>query len=154
MKLPGFKECSARNAGFTLIELMVTLGVSGILSGMALMGIKELDDPLKNGSAQLASFFKQVRARSLSSTQAYTLVPDGHYGVQTQHADKCGDSPQVVDATLRLDLPTGASIPDVDWSLCYNARGLPDGNLEIEVYDGRGQYRTLEVFLGGAVRVQ
>jgi len=140
-------------SGFTLIEVLVTLSLAFILSMIAIMNLKELDNPLTNGSAQLASFFKQVRSRAVSSTLAYTIYPSTSDRIETRFAERCSDGTTTDDDTLVLDLPTGASLTDTDWTLCYSARGLPDGTLEVEVYDGEGQYKTVEVFLGGAVRV-
>lgn len=143
-----------RQSGFTLFELVVALGVSGVLMAVAIISLKELDDPLKNGSAELASFFKQARAKAVSTTTAYTIVPVSSTRLETQWADKCSDVSQTSDPQLVLELPTGAALTDSSWTLCYNSRGLPDGNLTVEVNDGGGDYRTVEVFLGGAVRVQ
>lgn len=140
--------------GFTLVEMLVAMGLFMVLSGIAVMNLKELDDPLVNGSAQLAAFFKQVRARAVSSTLAYTAVPVSGDRVETRYGTTCSDASPISDNSLVLELPNGATITDTDWTLCYTARGLPDGNLTVEVYDGGGNYRTVEVFLGGAVRVQ
>ncbi len=140
--------------GFTIVECLVAMGLFMVLSGIAVMNLKELDDPVVNGSAQLAAFFKQVRAQAVSSTLAYTAVPVSGDRVETRYGSTCADTATTDDDSLVLELPTGASILDTDWTLCYSARGLPDGNLTVEVYDGGGNYRTVEVFLGGAVRVQ
>ena len=140
--------------GFTLFELVAALGLSAVLMGLAAMALKDLDDPLKNGSAELASFFKQTRARAVSTTSAYTIIPVSSTRVEAQFSAKCSDVDQTADARMVLDLPDGAQLADSSWSLCYNSRGLPDGNLTFTVNDGGGDFRTVEVFLGGAVRVQ
>jgi hypothetical protein len=53
-----------------------------------------------------------------------------------------------------LTLPSGAYLFDTSWSFCFNSRGLPDANIEIELRDVGGANRIVEVLLGGAVRIQ
>ena len=139
---------------FTVVELVVTLGLISILAGMALMNLKELDDPLKNGSAELTSFFKQVRSRAISTTSAYTVSASSSTLLVTEFGNTCSDVDTTEDDTLTLQLPTGSSLVDTGWTLCFNGRGLPDGNLQVDMNDADGDTRTVEVYLGGGVRVQ
>lgn len=139
--------------GYTIFELIATMSLLLVLGSIAVMNLKELDDPLANASAQLASFFKQARSRAVSTTFAYTVRPVSSDRIEVTYAPLCSDADQTDDTTLALDFPTGAYLTDSSWFLCYNARGLPDGNLSVEVYDGDGEYKTVEVFLGGGVRI-
>ncbi|MCB0310171.1 MAG: prepilin-type N-terminal cleavage/methylation domain-containing protein [Bdellovibrionales bacterium] len=142
--------------GFTMFELIMTLGLSLVISGIAAMNLKELDDPLKNGSAQLEGFFKLARAKATSSTSAYTVMPENSGNLITKFSPTCGTplEEQVEDPNLRLEFPTGAFLADTDWTLCYDSRGLPDGNLAVEVYDQDGDVKTVQVYLGGGVRIE
>ena len=140
--------------GFTFLELIVTMGLAMVCSTTAVMNLKELNDPLRNGSAELVSFIKQVRGRAISTTSAFTIVPVSSTQFKAQFASKCSDVDVEDDDRLVLNLPTGAYITDTDWALCFNARGLPDGTLEVTVRDQDTDYKTIEVFLGGGVRMQ
>lgn len=140
-------------AGFSVLELLVVMGLVTVLGGIAVMNLKELDDPLKNGSEQLAAFFKQARAKSVATTSAYTITPTSGRTFETHYGSSCSDLVTTDDPSLSLELPAGAYVTDTSWTLCYSARGIADGNLTVEVRDLDGEYKTIEVFLGGAARV-
>lgn len=133
--------------------MLVTLSIASILTGIALVALKELDDPLKNGSSELVGFLKQARARAISTTSAYWIYPTSNRRVRTKYANKCSDTTQTVDDALILDLPTGATLPSLTWSICYNARGLPVSNVQVQIQDNDGRSKIVEVYLGGAVQV-
>jgi len=140
--------------GFSLFELIAVMGLALLLGGVAILNLKAFDDPLQNGSAQLLSFLKQVRAKAISSTSAYVISPDGPGRIQTQRGTTCGDPDPIDDPLVALELPSGAYLYDTTWSFCFNSRGLPDANIELELRDTGGATRIVEVLLGGAVRIQ
>ncbi|MBX7138177.1 MAG: GspH/FimT family pseudopilin [Oligoflexia bacterium] len=144
---------SNSQSGFSVIELIVTLGMSSVLTGMAIMNLKDLDDPLKNGAEQMTSFMRVVRARAISSTRAYTVFPVSNGQLAARYADTCSNGATTPDTSMTLEFPTGARLTDTAWDICFNSRGLPDGNLAVELRDSDGEYKTVEVFLGGGVRV-
>ena len=140
--------------GISLLELVVTLGLASAFFGMAVMNMRKLEDPLQSGAAQLSSFMKQVRAEAISHTLAYTVVPLSTGRIGTRYASKCSDTTTTTDSRVSLHLPTGAYLSGTGWTLCFNSRGLPDANLEIELKDVGGQTKIVEVMLGGAVRIK
>lgn len=137
---------------FTFIEMVVTMGLAMVCSSAAMLNLKELNDPLKNGSAEIVSFIKQARGKAISTTSAYTIVPISSTQFKVQVSTTCSATEFEDDERLTLNLPTGAYITDTDWTLCFNARGLPDGTLDVTVRDQDTDYKTVEVFLGGGVR--
>ena len=145
------KKSSQR--GFSIFEVVATMGLMSVMAGVSVMNLKVLRDPLKNGSEQLSAFFKQVRAKAVATTSAYTIVPTSSGSFITRYSSSCSDAGTTDDANLTTELPSGAYVTDTDWTLCYSPRGIADGNLTVEVRDLDGQYKNLEVFLGGAVRV-
>ena len=141
-----------RECGFSLLELLAVLSTAGVLTLMASAGLNDMVDPLRNASAELQGYFKQVRARAIATTSSYTVVPSGTGTVTATFSDSCSSSDQTADGRLLLNLPSGARFSATDWSVCYTARGLPLENLQIELADNDGESRTLEIYLGGAVR--
>ncbi|NLF25021.1 MAG: hypothetical protein GX589_05105 [Deltaproteobacteria bacterium] len=140
------------DTAFTVIELLAVLGLMVAVSAIAVSQLQQLNDPLEDSTAELVSFFKQVRARAISTTSAYTVVPLSSSEVVTHYSATCGDEDTTDDSRLTLDLPTGVRLSDTDWSVCYNSRGLPDDNVLIELSAAGGRGRFVEVFLGGAVK--
>lgn len=144
---------SFRQHGFGAVELLVVLGMVGVFMMMAVSNLRELDDPLLNGSSQLVGFLKQVRAKAFASTSAYTISPDGANRLKTEFAHRCSDVATTLDPKLNLEFPTGVLLTDTGWTLCISSRGLPDANLTIEVADNEYHSKQVEIMLGGAVRV-
>lgn len=55
---------------------------------------------------------------------------------------------------LIVDLPNGASMSDTSWTACFTPRGLSESNVTFDLNDADGQSRTVEIALGGGVRIQ
>lgn len=137
-----------------MIEMLATLALIGILSGIALYHLKDLDDPLDNSTTQLIAFFKQVRVRAISTTSAYVVQPSSQGYIQGSYSDRCSDADtdRVIDNSVFFKFPAGARLYDTDWSVCFGPRGLPDSNLRIPIADSGSRVRWIEVFLGGGVK--
>lgn len=141
-------------SGVSLLEVLATVLIASILSATAIMNLRELENPLITGAAQFASFLKQVRAEAIASTSACTIEAEGSGRVVVLRSTLCSDTDKELDSRLALDLPDGVAFPDTEWSFCFNSRGIPDANIEIELENGVGADQTVEVLLGGAVRIQ
>ena len=140
--------------GFTLFELLIVLAVLGTLIGMAALNLRALDSPLQNGTSQLLGFLKQVRAKAIATTLVYKVEPSSTTQLITKYAESCSALTMTTDADLTLDLPKGVSLTSTTWSVCFNTRGLADNNITVTLMDSKGKTKTVEVFLGGGVRVQ
>ncbi|RMG39432.1 MAG: prepilin-type N-terminal cleavage/methylation domain-containing protein [Candidatus Dadabacteria bacterium] len=145
---------SGSDRGFTLLELLVTLSLSGVLMGVALFNIKELDDPLKNSAALSASYLKQVRARAISTTSAYRIRPLSENVIIAESAKNCSATSWTSDNSLKFNLPDGTHLESVNWSVCISGRGMPEKALQFQISDTAGNTRQVELFLAGAVRYQ
>lgn len=140
--------------GFTVTEMLVVLGLVGVLSAIAVINLNALSSPAENGAAELLGFFKQARARAIATTSAYFITPSSGTEISTSSGVNCSDPSPVPDSTLELVLPTGASLPDTSWTVCFTSRGLSDGNIAVVVNDIHGGARTVEILLGGSIRIQ
>lgn len=148
------KKLFMRNErGFTIFELIVVMALSGIMAGIAIMNLNALSNPSENAAASLLGLFKQARARAISSTSAYFIVPTSSTQIVTQSGVNCADPAPVTDTTLSLNLPAGASLGATNWVVCFTSRGLSDSNTQVVVNDIHSQSRTIEVFLGGSVQL-
>jgi prepilin-type N-terminal cleavage/methylation domain-containing protein len=61
--------------GFTLIEMIVTIAVAGIIMGIAMPSFLSLNKPLREGSLQFKSQLSLIRSKAISSNKAYRLRP-------------------------------------------------------------------------------
>lgn len=140
--------------GFTLFELLIVLAVFGVLIGMAALNLRPLNSPLQTGTSQIMGFFKQARAKAIATTSAYKVEPASATRLITKYASSCSALTMTTDTDLTLDLPAGVSLTATDWSVCFNSRGVADGNITVTLTDSKAKTRTVEVFLGGGVRIQ
>jgi prepilin-type N-terminal cleavage/methylation domain-containing protein len=61
--------------GFTLIEMIVTVMVAGILMTVAAPSLLSLNKPLRDGSLQFKSQLSLIRSKAISSNKAYRIRP-------------------------------------------------------------------------------
>ncbi len=142
-----------RERGFTLFELVAALGLTLILSAIAVSRIGELANPLLSGTAQLSSFLKQTRAKALSTTSAYTVYASSGTTLRARVGTSCTDASPTLDPYLTLVLPQGSQLLSTGWTICFNSRGFANSSLNISVQDDDGQTRMIEIVQGGSVRV-
>ncbi len=138
--------------GFTLIELVVAVALVGVLMGVAVFEFRDVENPANNGAAQLASFFKETRAKALASTLAYTITPQSTTKIVTTKGKTC-EAAQTPDNLQSLTLPSGSSLLQTSWAICYNARGVSNNSFDIHIADENSS-KVVQVVLGGGVRVQ
>lgn len=156
MSTQPYRRCNRASAesGFSILELLTVTSLGVILSGVAVLDLRKFDDPLQNSAAQISSLMKQARAQAISSTSAYTVHPTSANHLVSERGTSCSDASPVNDPHLALELPSGAALSDTTWTVCFNSRGMPDGNIDIPLQDVGGESRTVEVLLGGAVRIR
>lgn len=61
--------------GFTLVEIIASLIVVGVILGIASPSFLSLNKPLRNGSLQFKSQLALIRSKAISSSQAYRIRP-------------------------------------------------------------------------------
>jgi prepilin-type N-terminal cleavage/methylation domain-containing protein len=142
--------------GFTIVELLLVTAIAGILMGMGVLTLQSMNSPLHNGSAQLLGFFKQARAKAMATTAAYWVQPSSPTKIMTKFANNCSVDPATAtaDPQLVLDLPKGVNLTNTSWSLCFSSRGLAASSLTVTLQDVKNKSKSIEVFLGGAMRIQ
>jgi len=140
------------NRGFTILELLVVLGLIGILTLVAATNLKPLENPVYSSTHNLAAFFKQARARAVSTTSAYEVRPTSTNRIAAFYGQNCS-SIEEIESQMVLDIPSRVSLLNTDWSVCFTARGLSSNNIEVEITDGEIT-RSVEILLGGMARIK
>ncbi|MCI5064794.1 GspH/FimT family pseudopilin [bacterium] len=140
-------------AGFTLTEMIATVGLVTILSTIAISNFKELENPVVDASYQVSRFIRLARSRAISQTIAIVIQPDSTTELVAFSSDDCNGTLTSL-GDLSMTLPDGALLSDTEWSTCFTQRGLSDTNVTFQIQDVDGKSRTIEIALGGGVQVQ
>ncbi len=158
------KQTQRRIRGFTLIELLITVSIMGIVLSIGALNLKPVNNDAQDAANRLSGLFKQTRAKAMATTSAYRIWADlGSQPVHlyAQRAKSCSapNNEWVTDKKLQTELPEGVSLgvdySNWDWRLpCFNSRGLSSNYITLNITDDRERVRTVELLLGGAVRVK
>jgi prepilin-type N-terminal cleavage/methylation domain-containing protein len=141
----------SHRSGFTLFELVFTIGLISVLLGVAVVNLRGLNGAADSGAAEVVGFLKQVRARAMASTSAYKVAPSSSGQLVVTYGNVCSAA-TTTDGALILKLPTGATFNSTSWNVCFNSRGFPDQSPSIALQDTNGVNKTVQIYLGGAIR--
>lgn len=141
-------------AGLSLLEVVVTLFIVGVLSGSAISNLAAMKNPLHDGASQTIGFAKQVRAKALATTSAYTLLALDSRTLIAESSKSCASTTRTRDLSLTLVLPERVSLPSTELEVCFDSRGLAQGEQSFDLEGSDGRLETIEIFLGGAVRIK
>lgn len=143
------------SAGFTMMELIVVLFITIVVATTAIPTLAALKNPLDDGIATTLGIIKQTKAKAIATTSAYRIKASSNNHIYTEYLSKCSASGNATaDTKLTLDLPIGVALTSYAWSICFDSRGFAQTSQNITLYDQNGKMRTIEVFLGGATRIQ
>ena len=78
--------------GSSIIEMMLVAALITILLSSATSNLKVLNNPVLQGSQHLMGFFKQARARAMSTTRAYLVYPSSTSTVIAGYANSCAEA--------------------------------------------------------------
>ena len=134
--------------GFSFLELLVTLSISGILVATAVSNLKTLENPLADASFQSTQFLKLVRSRAISRTLTLKVAPSSSTKLVVTSGSSCAAATTAV-SDLVLNLPTGATFSATNWSICFTPRGLSTSNTSFNLSESTStKIRTEEVAIG------
>lgn len=140
-------------SGYTILELVVTLTLASVLMGIAVVNLREMANPAQSSAAAVSSFFKEARARAISTTSAYTVTPENTRRLVAGSSVACGEATTPDDALI-LNLSDEVDLTTLGWSVCFSARGFPDRDTTINLVDNYDETNSIDIFLGGAIRFQ
>lgn len=138
--------------GFSLVEMLAVLGVISILGATAILNIKVLYNPIANASFEVNHYLKLVRSKAISQTRIIKISPISFTKLSAQTGDSCNTASTTIN-NLSLELPNNTSFQNISWSLCFNQRGLSQSNTTFSITDIDSKIKTIEVALGGGVRI-
>lgn len=136
------------------MEMLVVLLTISLLATTAIPSLAALKNPLDDGTNITMSILKQARAKAIATTSAYKISPTSNNHIKAEYLKNCSSNSATQDSKLALDMPQGVLLGATNWSICFDSRGFAQEAKNISLYDGSGKTKTLEIYLGGAVRIQ
>jgi prepilin-type N-terminal cleavage/methylation domain-containing protein len=140
--------------GFTLIEMLVTIAVAGIIMGFAVPSFLSLNKPLRDGSLQFKGHLSLIRSKAITSGKAYRLKPKfpnrSDYVKQiprnfiVEYAANCkvtavgGTNGWQIASQLDLDLPESIGVTDVSLTAIPASNSLSWNSGKGICFDNRG----------------
>lgn len=141
------------NQGFSVFELLIVLAILGILSGNVIANLKEISRPLTNASFEVTHFLRLARSKAISQTAFVKVMPISIFKINAYVGDTCADATTPI-TDLFLDLPSDTRLLETEWSSCFTPRGLSSEATIFSLKDDHNLTKTVEIALGGGVRMQ
>ena len=139
--------------GYTVSNLLVTMGLIAVLSTTAIANLREMHNPLSDASFSVEHFLRLARSRALSQTEAIQVSPSSAATFVASSSDSCTGIMTPV-ANLSLTLPSGASLADTSWSICFTQRGLADANTTFDLLGSNANVKSVSIALGGGIKIE
>src|SRR5262249_17226153 len=92
-------------SGFSLIDVFVTLTISIIFSGFAVLQLRSLNDTSDSTADNIVGFLREARIRALTGTLAYTVDVTNTNRLRARSSPLCSSSTKSTDASLMYQLP-------------------------------------------------
>jgi prepilin-type N-terminal cleavage/methylation domain-containing protein len=153
----------SREKGVTLLELLVVIGVLGIISMIAIPALNSSMLDLSSASDELAANLKLARGRANGSGSHVRVTINANSYVVERLQDDDDDGVWMPDGSFpanTIDLPKTVSVTDgVGKQIEFNSRGLmdsPEGTtpavVELTLYDSKnGDTKQIHVWPSGQV---
>jgi prepilin-type N-terminal cleavage/methylation domain-containing protein len=138
--------------GFTLIEMLATIALAGIIMGFALPSFLSLNKPLRDGSLEFKAQLSLIRSKAIASNQAYRIRPK--YPTAAEYKGQAYQGKPhnfIVEYAANCQVTKygyglSSTNPSTDPNRPYNAtypNGLPDGwmaasQLDLDLPDAVG----------------
>ena len=146
------RPASGKMAGATLPELLVVVAIIGMVAGAATLYLKPMAAPVHSAAVLVEGLVKQTRAKSMSTTSSYRVRPFTANQLVVEYAANCSEVAWTLDPRMDLSLPTGVTVSNTGWSVCFNSRGTASDNVVLVLDHPDHGSQSLEILMGGAVR--
>jgi Tfp pilus assembly protein FimT len=136
-----------------MLELLVVVAILGIAAMVMAVNLRPAEAPVRTAARLVEGFILQARSTAIATTSAYRVIPDGATRLVVEYAGDCGDSTWTAEPDTVLELPSGVTMTDTAWSVCFTRRGLSTSNVTVTLDHPERGTSQVEVLLGGGTRV-
>ena len=140
-------------SGVTIFELLAVLFIISLISATVVSNIKEINRPLTNATFEVTHFLRLVRARAISQTQYIKVSPTSAFAIASTAGTSCALATSPI-SDLTLNLPKDTNLVSTSWSICFTPRGLTEASKTFQIRNEDSLTKTVEIALGGGVRIQ
>ena len=157
-----------KNAGFTLVELLMVIGIMGVIAAVTIPGYlafipnyrlraaaEELQGDIQFAKIRAIKLGVVVSIRVNTATDTYTMFVDNGAGANTGNGALDGDEGAPIKA---VTMPTGIDISAVTFAnnaVQFNSRGLThnwnDGQVSLQ--NTKGRTAIVSVDQAGSVEI-
>ena len=139
-------------SGTTIFEVIVVLSLVSILSTVALLKSSAFVNQSEASAESLVVYLKSMRNLAMSRTQAVIIYPQSSTVIARKSANSCSDENPVPESFV-FKLPKNINLRTTDWSICFTSRGLTNASQTFTLSSSTEGLKTIEISLGGSVRM-
>jgi Tfp pilus assembly protein FimT len=140
-------------AGLTILELLAAIGLMAVLSGIAVTNLRVVNKPLQNAASSAELLLQLARSKAISGTQIIKVKPKSSTVLAAFSGTTCSGATTPVP-NLSQALPSGTSLSDQTWYICFNSRGQADASISFNINDMGRKTKTIKIARGGGVKIQ
>nr|WP_314444189.1 GspH/FimT family protein [uncultured Sphingomonas sp.] len=142
-----------REAGFTLVELLVVLAVLGLLAGVAVWRLPQSGDRTRADAMTFATRVAAARDQAILSGRPQSLQLDQQgYRFEERSGSEWRPSSETSLRERRWSRGVRANLPSNSARLRFDTVGLPDSTLRVTL-QGSGTQSVIDVRPNGEVTV-
>gem|GEM_PF-2541885 len=145
----------AGRVGVTLLDVILILVIVGTLTTLSVPAFRALSNDLAGAVTETAGFVTQARSQAMSTTSAVRLRVVSETELVGERNRACSEAAGwETEGRVRVLYREGITVSGVqvdDILLCFDSRGVSDGNPTLTLTDRAGRSREIEILLGGGI---
>ena len=139
-------------AGYTVLELLATVALGLVLTGMSLVALDRIATAGQSGIDVVEALLERARSRAVTTTTPHRVRADGAGALVIESATSCDATDWEPLDGMPVHLPDDAHFTDATWEVCFSTRGWASHTQTIEIEDQHDGKTRVEVLLGGGTR--